>query len=106
MKITVSVTIQADDGTPAVASDVFTLEREALAPDSLGLHLDEAKDILAAVQEKMAGEQVQVALSEAATCPACEAAHRHKDTPDRGADPVRRATPGQPPLVALLLLDT
>jgi hypothetical protein len=52
MKITVSVTIQADDGTPAVASDVFTLEREALAPDSLGLHLDEAKDILAAVQER------------------------------------------------------
>lgn len=80
MKITVSVTIQADDGTPAVVSDVFTLEREALAPDSLGLHLDEAKDILAAVQEKMVGEQVQVALSEAATCPACEAAHRHKDT--------------------------
>jgi hypothetical protein len=32
MKITVSVTIQADDGTPAVVSDVFTLEREALAP--------------------------------------------------------------------------
>jgi len=80
MKITVSVTIQADDGTPAVVSDVVTLEREALAPGSLGLHLDEAKDILAAVQEKMAGEQVQVALSEAATCPACEAAHRHKDT--------------------------
>jgi hypothetical protein len=80
MKITVSVTIQADDGTPAVVSDVFTLEREALAPDSLGLHLNEAKDILAAVQEKMVGEQVQVALGEAATCPACEAAHRHKDT--------------------------
>lgn len=37
MKITVSVTIQADDGTPAVASGVFTLEREALAPGSLGL---------------------------------------------------------------------
>jgi len=62
-----------------VISDVFTLEREALAPDSLGLHLDEAQDILAAVQEKMVGEQVQVALGKAATCPACEAAHRHKD---------------------------
>jgi hypothetical protein len=28
----------------------------------------------------MVGEQVQVALGETTTCPACEAAHRHKDT--------------------------
>jgi hypothetical protein len=80
MKITVSVTIQADDDAPAVVSDVFTLERTTLAPASVGLHLDEAKDLLSAVQEKMAGEQAQVALAEAAACPSCGAAHRHKDT--------------------------
>ena len=92
---------------PTVASDVFTLEREALAPDSLGLHLDEAKDILAAVQEKMVGEQVQAALAAEAALPGLRGgppAQGHP--PDRGAQPVRRAAPGQPPLVALLLPGT
>lgn len=37
MKITVSVTIQADDDAPAVVSDVFTLNRDHLAPDTIGL---------------------------------------------------------------------
>lgn len=32
---------------------VFALERGALAPGTVGLQLDEAKDLLAAVQEKM-----------------------------------------------------
>ena len=80
MKITVSVTIQADDDAPAVVSDVFAIKRTALEPASMGLHLDEAKDLLSAVQEKMVGEQARVALAQAASCPSCGAAHRHKDS--------------------------
>ena len=57
MKITVSVSIQAGDGTPADACEVFALERGALAPGTVGLQLDEAKDLLAAVQEKMVAGQ-------------------------------------------------
>ena len=52
MKITVQVSIQADDNTPTVVHEVFALERGALAPDTVGLRLAEAKDLLAAVQEK------------------------------------------------------
>jgi hypothetical protein len=79
MKITVSVTIQADDDVAAVVSDVFTIKRETPEPASMGLHLDEAQDLLAAVQEKMVGEQARAALAQATTCPSCGAAHRHKD---------------------------
>jgi hypothetical protein len=53
MKISVQVSIQADDDAPTVVHEVFALERGALAPDTVGLRLDEAKDLLAAVQEKM-----------------------------------------------------
>ena len=63
MKISVQVAIQADDDTPTVVHEVFALDRGTLAPGTLGLRLDEAKDILAAVQEKMVSEQVQVALA-------------------------------------------
>ena len=42
---------------------MFALERGALAPDTLGLHLDEAKDLLAAVQETMVAEQARAALA-------------------------------------------
>ncbi len=82
MKITVSVCIQAGDDAPTVIHEVFALDRGALAPDTLGLHLDEAKDLLAAVQEKMAAGQVRVALAEKAACRSCGTGHRHKDSRD------------------------
>ena len=51
MKITVQVVLHADDDTQTtVVREVFTLTREALAPDTVGLQLQEAKDLLAAVQ--------------------------------------------------------
>ncbi|MGH9066347.1 MAG: hypothetical protein ACRD0J_02315 [Acidimicrobiales bacterium] len=43
MKVSVQVVLEADDDTPAVVREVFTLERDALAPDTVGLRLDEAK---------------------------------------------------------------
>lgn len=82
MKITVSVTIHPDDDdASAAASDVFTCERTSpLSVDTVGLHLDEARDLLRVVQETMTTEQARAALAEAAACPSCGAAHRHKDT--------------------------
>ena len=41
MKISVQVSIQADDDAPTVVHEVFALERGALAPDTVGLRLDE-----------------------------------------------------------------
>ena len=48
MKITVQVVLHADEDTQTVVREVFTLTRGALAPDIVGLQLQEAKDLLAA----------------------------------------------------------
>jgi hypothetical protein len=82
MKVTVSVTLEADDDDPTVVHDVFTLHRGPLAPDTLGLGLDEAKGLLAAVQETMVNEQVKTELAAQAPCPDCGRSRRHKDTRD------------------------
>jgi len=79
MKVTVRVTLEADDDTPAVVHEAFTLERGALACDTLGLHLDEAKDLLRAVQSAIVEEQVRGALKARVACPCCGKARRHKD---------------------------
>jgi hypothetical protein len=80
MRITVSVSIQADDDSPAVADEVFTCERTSpLSPDTVGLHLDEAKALLSGVQETMVAEQAKAALAGNAVCLSCGAARRHKD---------------------------
>lgn len=41
MKVTVQIVLEADDATntPTVVRDVFCLDREALAPDTVGLGL-------------------------------------------------------------------
>lgn len=80
MRITVAVTITTGDDSPTVVHEVFNLEREALSAATVGLRLDEAKELLAAIQERMVTEQARVALAERAACPECGAAHRHKDT--------------------------
>jgi len=73
------VTLEADDDTPAVVHEVFALARGALASDTLGLHLDEAKDLLCAVQSAIVEEQVRGALAAQVACPDCGKARRHKD---------------------------
>jgi hypothetical protein len=79
MKVTVRVTLEADDDTSTVVHEVFTLERGALASDTLGLHLDEAKELLRAVQSAIVEEQVHGALAAQVACPDCGNARRHKD---------------------------
>ena len=81
MKVTVQVVLHADDDTQTVVREVFTLTREAaLAPDTLGLQLQEAKDLLAAVQDTVVEHQVSTALSARIACPDCGIPRRHKDS--------------------------
>jgi len=82
MKVTVQIVLEADDAaeTPTVVRDVFCLDRETLAPDTVGLGLGEAKDLLTAVQETLVAHQVATALSAQAACPDCGIGHRHKDS--------------------------
>jgi hypothetical protein len=79
MRITVQVTLEGKDETTILVEDVFTLRRRSLAPDTLGMHLDEAKNLLCAVQGAVVGEQVRAALAAAPACPDCGTPRRHKD---------------------------
>ncbi len=78
MKVIVQVVVDSDDGTPAVIREVFGFEPAPLAPDSLGLKLAQAKDVLAAVQAATVDEQARTALAARSGCPHCGTARRHK----------------------------
>jgi hypothetical protein len=81
MKVTVQIVLQADDAadTPTVVRDVFSLDREALAPDTVGLQLGEAHDLLTAVQHTVVTHQVSAAITAQQPCPHCGQARRHYD---------------------------
>jgi hypothetical protein len=60
MKLSVQIVVHPDDGqAEPVVREVFALDRDALAPDTLGLRLAEAQDLLAAVQDSVVDQQVQ-----------------------------------------------
>ena len=82
MKFSVQVIVHPDDDTEAspVIREVFAFDRDDLAPDTLGLQLAEAKDLLAAVQDTVVEQQVNTAITKQAACPDCGRARRHKDT--------------------------
>jgi len=80
MKITVQIVLYADDDTETVVREAFTVQRGALAPETLGLQLEEAKDLLSTVQDTLVEHQVAAALASAASCPDCGIPHRHKDS--------------------------
>ena len=106
MKFSVQVLVHPDDDTEAapVVREVLAFDRDDLAADTLGLQLAEAKDLLAAVQDTLAGQQVTAAVTKQVACPHCGRARRHKDTRTIGVRSlVRHAAAGQPPLVALRL---
>ena len=81
MKFSVQVIVHPDDDTEAspVVREVFALDREGLAPDTLGLQLAEAKDLLAAVQDTVVEQQASAAIARQVPCPECGRARRHKD---------------------------
>ena len=76
------VVVQAGDDTdaPSVVREVLSLDREALAPDTLGLQRGEAMDLLSAVQGALVDEQAKAALATRMACPECGRPRRHKDS--------------------------
>jgi hypothetical protein len=79
MRIKVQVVVQPDDERAASVHEVADLERGALRAETLGLRLEEAKDLLAQVQEVVVAEQVRRCLAGHVACPECGQARRHKD---------------------------
>jgi hypothetical protein len=80
VKITVRVAVDTGDGTiEPVETEVLALSRDEVAPDTVGLHLAEAHELLAAVQEALVTAQVTRALDQHRHCPECETTLRRKD---------------------------
>jgi hypothetical protein len=77
----VQVIVHPDDAEDSpVVREVFALDRDGLTPDTLGLRLAEAKDLLVAVQDSLVEQQVRRAVSAQVACPDCGMPRRHKDT--------------------------
>jgi hypothetical protein len=80
VKITVRVAVEGgDDNTDPVETEVLALSRDELGPDTLGLHLAEAHELLSAVQETLVATQVADVVDQHRCCLACGRRLRHKD---------------------------
>jgi Zn finger protein HypA/HybF involved in hydrogenase expression len=78
MKIKIQVVIEDDDNTAQlVVEEVAGLERSTLhlSPETLGLSLSEAKEILARVQTTLVTQQATQFMKQHRQCPHCSAAY-------------------------------
>lgn len=73
MRIRVQVIIEADQETiPLHVKEVACFERGTFSPETLGLRLDEAKQMLSSVQEAMTAQQVEYYVEEQRHCSHCQ----------------------------------
>jgi hypothetical protein len=73
MRIRVQVIIESDQETaPTHVEEVACIERGRLSPETLGLCLDEAKQLLAGVQQVMTAHQVEEYVEQHRQCPHCQ----------------------------------
>lgn len=83
MRIRVQVLIESDqEATPLRLEEIACLERDHLAPETLGLRLEEAKQMLAGVQQVITESQVEEFIEQQRQCPHCQQplackGHRH-----------------------------
>src|SRR5687767_14463153 len=78
MRVTIQVVVEAGGAEPVVR-EVARVEREALAPATLGLTLTEAKTLLQGVQQALVAQQVAAYQEQHRGCPACGAPRARKD---------------------------
>lgn len=73
MRIRVQVLIESDqEAAPLHMEEVACFERDQLAPETLGLRLEEAKQMLAGVQQVMTAQQVEDYVEQQRQCPRCQ----------------------------------
>jgi hypothetical protein len=71
MRVRIQVIVESETDAPPVVHEVAALERGPLQPESLGLTLAEAKDLLRGVQEALVAEQVAEFVAQQQCCPDC-----------------------------------
>jgi hypothetical protein len=78
MKIRVQLVVCDDDGHDATSTDVAVLEKACQRIEHLGLTLPEAKQILAALQQRLVDQQTSAFVVAHAQCEHCGTALRIK----------------------------
>jgi len=71
MKLKLQLIIESDSGEPEVVQEVTKLERYALRPETLGLTLSEAKELLHEVQRAMVTHQATGYVAQQIPCSKC-----------------------------------
>ncbi|MHC4534848.1 MAG: ISKra4 family transposase [Planctomycetota bacterium] len=71
MKLKIQVIIESESNETPVTEEIASLTREDLTPETLGLTLAEAKDLLASTQETIVKHQVTEYLEQQRSCPHC-----------------------------------
>ncbi len=72
MRIRVQVLIESDqEATPPRVEEVACFERDQLSPETLGLQLDEAKQLLVGVQQVMTAQQIEDYVQQQRQCSHC-----------------------------------
>ena len=82
MKVKIQIVIESDNyGTP-ITDEIACIQREDLAPETLGMTLAEAKDLLANIQAVMVREQAAEYVEQQRACPHCDETRNQKDQHD------------------------
>src|SRR5260370_26427572 len=71
MKLKLQLIIESDSGEAEMVREVTKLERYALRPETLGLSLSEAKELLQEVQRAMVTHQTSGYVTQQIPCPKC-----------------------------------
>jgi hypothetical protein len=73
MRIRIQVIIEMDhEATAPCVEEVACFERGSLSPETLGLQLDEAKQLLAGIQQIMTAQQVEEYVAQQRQCSHCQ----------------------------------
>ena len=78
MKIRIQMIIEEDDGQLTPPTEIFTLERDTLQLETLGLCLEESRQLLFNLQEKLTEQQANVFVAQHQHCPRCQRTYSRK----------------------------
>ena len=94
MKLKLQLIIESDSGQTELVHEVTKLERRSLRPETLGLTLSEAKELLREVQRAMVTHQTIGYVTQQIPCSKCGKI-QSREASDRVADALReRKFPG------------
>ena len=78
MKITIQIKVEHEEFEEPIVEEVGCLCRGELLPETMGLTLEESKELLATVQAKMVKYQAETYIAQQRACPHCQRQRSHK----------------------------